>query len=153
MPRPRTMSIYRQTLLLRCVAFFLGFRFSILIYILQNRETSSDPVSLYDPLGPLDPGLLLAGSDIIPVLDEDCTCHVPMTSMFALTDLLAAQTTCAHPAGLLPVVHSFSGCPLSPVSTQESSDGNSEIFAFWSVLKTFFAKRPILKRLLKIDHF
>jgi len=27
------------------------------------------------------------------------------------------------------------------------------IFAFWSILKTFFTKRPMPKRLLKIDHF
>jgi len=28
-----------------------------------------------------------------------------------------------------------------------------EIFAFWSLLKTFFTKRHMPKRLLKIDHF
>ena len=28
-----------------------------------------------------------------------------------------------------------------------------EIFVFWSLLKTFFTKRPMPKRLLKIDHF
>jgi len=28
-----------------------------------------------------------------------------------------------------------------------------EIFAIWSLLKTFFTKRPMAKRLLKIDHF
>ena len=29
----------------------------------------------------------------------------------------------------------------------------SDIFIFWSLLKTFFTKRPQPKRLLKIDHF
>ena len=29
----------------------------------------------------------------------------------------------------------------------------SEIFAFWSLLKIFFTKIPMPKRLLKIDHF
>jgi hypothetical protein len=29
----------------------------------------------------------------------------------------------------------------------------SEIFVFWSPLKIFFTKRPMPKRLLKIDYF
>ena len=28
-----------------------------------------------------------------------------------------------------------------------------EIFAFWSLFKTFFTKRPLPKLLLQIDHF
>ena len=41
------------------------------------------------------------------------------------------------------------------VADEPASDANiaSEIFAFWSLLKTFFTKRPMPKHLLKIEYF
>ena len=44
--------------------------------------------------------------------------------------------------------------PTEPAGlTKPLTDESGEIFVFWSLLKIFFTKRHMPKRLLKIDHF
>ena len=49
--------------------------------------------------------------------------------------------------------HGILSARLLDFMTQLRELNVSEIFVFWSLLKTFFTKRPKTKRLLKIDHF
>ena len=59
------------------------------------------------------------------------------------------------PPSTLAVPNSFHGDSpvVLPFASWPSSSEAGDIFVFWSFFKTFFRKRPLPKRFLKIDRF